>query len=403
MKKVIYLTLVFFCAMISSCAEEDGPCIPPFCEQYVYDLARGALTADSHNLHLRMTQGAASDWTISDVKVWHGTEVPELIDKSTLKWQQLDVPFLPVHPMNKYYQNGNTFGTEWVKIEKQPGVRGPELKVQIKENDTEYARGIWITFGNPYKDGYIGGYLYIVQKPKPDTTPFTMNIRYKGQMYSTTAQLNLNEEVVYSNPEFGRVMDEIDGLKDVEAMVLEDNIIDYFDLSDSKTRAAVAKINRKVDAATRCNLRTSFPLTRAADAFRFDSPSSLGYFAMFDDSGFSDTNVYACLNSLFEVDDQKYMRDINLNDKVSSLAVAYKGTNPEVCAVLTIWEDSDYNHGDDDRTKHRISIIATKDNPRVSVETLKSIKCINSRNTWNDRISSYSFAFGNYDSHLKNY
>jgi hypothetical protein len=124
---------------------------------------------------------------------------------------------------------------------------------------------------------------------------------------------------------------------------------------------------------------------------------------MFDDSGFDDTYVFKNLKDLNEVADESYMRNIGLNDKVSSLAVSYNGTNPEVCAVLTIWEDSYYNYGDNDRTKHRISIVATKDNPKVSISKLKSVKCINSLSTWNDRISSYSFAFGNYDSHLKDY
>ena len=233
--------------------------------------------------------------------------------------------------------------------------------------------------------------------------PFIMKIRYRNSLYSTTARLNINEEIEYDNEEFSAIMNEIDGLKNVEAVVLEDDIVDYFDLSDAKTSKAIGKLRQKIDTSTRYGIIDNSLLTRASDAFRFEASNSLGYYALFDDSGFTDTYIAQNLDDPWQVADQKYMRDIGLNDKVSSLAVSYKGTNPEICAVLTIWEDSYYNFGDNDRTKHRISVIATKDNPRVSIEKLKSVKCINSHNSWNDRISSYSFIFGNYDNYLKNY
>ena len=97
------------------------------------------------------------------------------------------------------------------------------------------------------------------------------------------------------------------------------------------------------------------------------------------------------------------MRDIYLNGKVSSLAVAYNGDNAEICAVLTVWEDSYFNFGDYDRTKHRISFIASKATPHISWPSLKKIKCMGSSNSWNDRISSFSFHFGYYGRGLKDY
>lgn len=113
--------------------------------------------------------------------------------------------------------------------------------------------------------------------------------------------------------------------------------------------------------------------------------------------------MYYNLLGLNKFEDCNKMSNKNLNDKVSSLAVSYNGTNKDVCAVLTIWEDSDYNNGDNDRTKHRISVIATYDQRKVMYPDLKKIKCIGSSNSWNDRISSLSFHFGYVDSQWKNY
>ena len=95
--------------------------------------------------------------------------------------------------------------------------------------------------------------------------------------------------------------------------------------------------------------------------------------------------------------------DIVLNDKVTSLVVAYDGDDDEVCAVLTVWEVIHYNYGDNDRTKHRLSFVASYESPRVMRDNLKNIKCIGSGDSWNDRISSYSFYFGNYARKLKDY
>ncbi len=43
------------------------------------------------------------------------------------------------------------------------------------------------------------------------------------------------------------------------------------------------------------------------------------------------------------------------------------------------------------------------DNRRVSRNNLKNIMCLNSGKNWNDRISSYSFNMGIFNTHLKDY
>ncbi len=217
------------------------------------------------------------------------------------------------------------------------------------------------------------------------------------------ARLNIEEEIVMESPEFIETINRIEAMEDIEAIVQEDGIVDYFDASDMEAKPALARLRQKIDASTRCNILPLEAPTRAKDAFRFMTADALGYYGLFDDEGFTDSCYGSNLTDLNEVKDIDYMRDIGLNDKVSSLAVAYNGDNPELCAVLTVWEDSYFNNGDNDRTKHRISFIASTYTPRILWSSLKKIKCMGSSNSWNDRISSFSFHFGYYGRQLKPY
>lgn len=184
----------------------------------------------------------------------------------------------------------------------------------------------------------------------------------------------------------------------------ESDIVDYY-VGDNPCIPGIGTVylgNENVRGMA-CSPRYPVEATRAGDPFQWQSSNALGYCALFDDSNYTDTYMYYNLLGLNKFEDCNKMSNKNLNDKVSSLAVSYNGTNKDVCAVLTIWEDSDYNNGDNDRTKHRISVIATYDQRKVMYPDLKKIKCIGSSNSWNDRISSLSFHFGYVDSQWKNY
>lgn len=124
---------------------------------------------------------------------------------------------------------------------------------------------------------------------------------------------------------------------------------------------------------------------------------------MFDDTNFKDTHIARNINTVHTRDESDYMKNIGLNDKVSSLAVGYFGDAQDMCSVLTVWEDSYFNYGDVDRQKHRISFVADSNNRKVSRNNLKNIMCLNSGKNWNDRISSYSFNMGIFNTHLKDY
>lgn len=392
MKQTAYLIFIFLMLLQFSCSEVK-PFPYPESPKLYYESNDTVLSADSHEFTISMTDTIQpKDWSIYRVTVWTGEDISDPDSDELMYTQSFD----PVD----YFRDGNTFGIDWISFEKIPTSTSPKLKISVKKNEDNVLRGIWIRYED---DSDHWGVIQIFQKPMPNHEPFTMKVRYKGTIYTTEARLNMNDEIEYSDSDFSRIMAEIDALDDVEAMVLEDEIVDYFDMSDHKASKAIHKLREKIDSSARCDIRELIPSTRAMDPYRFQTTDAIGYFAMFDDSGFKDTKVCANLKNLYDVNDCEYMHDIGLNDKVSSVAVAYVGTNSEICSVLTVWEDSFYNNGDNDRTKHRISFVATKQNPNVSFSDLKKIKCINSSNSWNDRISSYSFAFGNYDNYLKDY
>lgn len=390
MKATVNLLFIFLMLLQVSCSNDDKPFYFPPATLY-YEVEDTILTADSHEFTISMIDNIQpKDWSIDWFNVWTGKDIS---DTSEPMYTQSYAPI-------DYFHEGNSFGIDWITFEKLSTSTSPKLKISVKKNESDKARGISIKFSD---NSGNSGYFKLFQKRMPDQEPFTMKVRYKGTIYTTEAHLNINDGIEYSDPDFSRIMAEIDALNDVETVVLEDEIVDYFDMSDQQVSKAIHKLREKIDSSARCDIRELIPTTRAMDPYRFQTTDALGYFAMFDDTGYKDTKVCANLNDLYAVDDCEYMRDIGLNDKVSSLAVAYAGTNSEICSVLTVWEDSYYNSGDNDRTKHRISIVATKQNPQVSFSDLKKIKCINSSNSWNDRISSYSFVFGNYDNYLRDY
>jgi len=105
----------------------------------------------------------------------------------------------------------------------------------------------------------------------------------------------------------------------------------------------------------------------------------------------------------YDIYEIPYMKSVGLNDKVSSLMVRYNMDDPNGCAILTVWEDSNFNHDDNDRTKHRTNFVATYTERTKAVGNLKNVSCFNAHDSWNDRISSISFHVGYADSLPKEY
>jgi hypothetical protein len=277
------------------------------------------------------------------------------------------------------------------------------LHLNISENIGD-ARAVRITFAN--FEGYPmlkGGQVIIRQEAAPDYSTFEAKARYKDKLYTSTAHHDKDGTIVYDDESFSSLMSYLDELDAVEVFVTGDCIVNYFDSEDIENNPQVNKMIRKIDTSAMQQLNA---LKLNNFSSRSDSNSEYGQeiasCELYDDSDFSDTSAKKSLTELTDIWDVTNLKQLNLNDKISSLIVKYNITDENLCAILTIWEDSDFNHGDSDRTKHRINFIANKYTPKTTAK-LKDLHCIGSRNTWNDRISSSSFHIGYNGINLKEY
>ncbi|MDE6337390.1 MAG: hypothetical protein K2L34_12550 [Muribaculaceae bacterium] len=392
MQRIYYLLLLSI-LLITGCEEERtfmGPMEVYFCEKN-----DTTLNAAQHDFIISMVSPEGNkpsdDWKFCNLQIWDNNK-PDSLWYDHAEWGYYSRLELEKTP--------SSISNDWIKFEKINDSDNPKFRVIVQENTAHKPRTIRVVFGDG--NSHIGHFI-VSQKACPDMEPFEMKIRFKGKEYSTMAHLNIEEEIVMENPEFIETMNRIEAIDDIEAIVQEDGIVDYLDASDMEVKPTLVRLRQNIDASTRCNILPLEAPTRAKDAFRLMTANALGYYALFDDQDFSDSYYSSSCTDFNDVKDIDYMRDIGLNDKVTSLAVAYNGDNAEICAVLTVWEDSYFNFGDYDRTKHRISFIASKATPRISWPSLKKIKCMGSSNSWNDRISSFSFHFGYYDRKLKDY
>lgn len=363
-------------------------------EAYKFEVADTLLTASSHEMILSIDAMEDGDvvpdnWELFSISKWDDTFPGDD------KWVLLGmVMFNPDLKLGAF---------DWITMEKVSDNGELKLKINVKQNDTDKYRAMRIIVavknGNTYKSAQV----VVGQKAKPDTEPFEVKIRYKGQLYVSQAHLDMDEKIVYANPAVEKLMMELSKREGIETIVMDDEVVNFFDVDDVEAQPAIKAMMTAVDASRSFCLRDDIPLGRANDGFNYMASNALGYCALFDDNTFRDSYRDRSLFDYHEVYDEPYLRDAGLNDKVSSLAVAYQGKDPDVCAVLTVWEDSYFNYQDNDRTKHRVSFVASHKVPKLTCHNLKSIPCINSGNSWNDRISSFSFHFGYYGKYLKDY
>lgn len=374
----------------SGCSKDDGGDM--VLEKYDFELEDSILNSESHELSLSVYEISnpgvkVADWNILQIALWD-SELPGDRDD---KW-------LTGPP--------EIVDTSWVKVENKNG----ELYVKVKPNDTDEERRVRIMVGKTYgRYDYLGiGTVIISQLPEEkedDNAPFEVQVRYKGKLYSSIATLDDNDELVYESMELDSLMESLMNRKDLYVVVTESGIMSIFDSGDAEALDAITDMRTCVAPGTPFGVIAPDIRSRRSEhtGFELMEASSLGFCGLFDDEGFWDTYVYKNLMNYDEIYDIINLKGFNLNDKVTSLSVAYNGTNEDVCAVLTVWEDTYFNFEDYDRTKHRVSFIATYNNRKVTWKNLKTLQCINSHNSWNDRISSFSFHFGYYNNYWKDY
>lgn len=277
----------------------------------------------------------------------------------------------------------------------------PVICVELAENPSDKVRKIELLIwtgilGNGY---YICGLVDIIQSPtNTESEKFLLKAKYKGSYFSTEAMIDDNGDLSFFDSEYASLMEKIDSMKDAEMLVLEDETIYYYDQEDIQNNLPYKDILSLDESEN----KTIYPFTRA-DGFEYDEEGNLGYFAIFDNDHFKGANIYKGLTNFHFTHNLPNLKTHGMNDKVTSIAVGYNATDALVCSVLTIWEDTNYNNNDDNRSKHRISIIASKNSPKTALPDLKKIKKIGSSKSWNDCISAISFHFGYIDRLLLDY
>ena len=275
----------------------------------------------------------------------------------------------------------------------------PAMRFTFPENNTssEITLGILYHGGeyNKKLNAYLEGNIIITQNPLASSESIIAKARYKSKIYESEVTINEKGDIEYLNPEYNQLMCKLDEANIVHAVIIDSNCMSYYDEADIED-------NRLYQDILNLNISDNSSITRAT-GFENHTDSDLGYFAIFDNDHFKGTSLIKGLSDFHFTYNIPSLKPYNLNDKVTSIAIGYYGADPIVCSVLTIWDDSDYNHGDNKRSKHRISLIASQKSRQVSIPDLKQYKKIGSSKSWNDCISSISCHFGYIDRQLLNY
>lgn len=293
----------------------------------------------------------------------------------------------------------------WIVAEKIEDNKNHRFKITIKENTSGKKRAARIAIKlRVGKNSDVGSEYFVYQDGQSSNEPYEVKIRYKSRVYFSMAHIDEDGNAVYEDSLFLEKLREIGSRDDVEAFVMgDDGIVDYFDSDDFASQPALKRMMQPIPDSEIVNVYPVGTTRGYSSMFAHCDDTALGFVEMFDDNNFKDTSIHQNLYEPFRCFDVVDMKDRGLNDKISSLVLTYQGDDPDICAVLTVWEDAFFNNGDNDRTKHKINFVASyKDRMAFSVN-LKSVPCLNSSNTWNDRISSCSFHFGYYGLYPKEY
>lgn len=243
------------------------------------------------------------------------------------------------------------------------------------------------------------GYVEIIQHPASEASQsFSLKAKYKDRVYTTDAEIDLDGNICYLDPEYSSLMNKLDDMEDIQMMIMDDTTIFYYDKEDILSNQPYEDILSLEPSDIEYKVHDT-----RADGFEYDDPSYLGYFAIYDNDNFKGSKITQGLTNFHFTHNIQSLKTYSMNDIVTSIAVGYNSDDSLVCSVLTVWEDTDYNYGDDNRSKHRISIIASKNSPKTTIPDLKKIKRIGSSKSWNDCISSISFHFGYIDRLLLDY
>lgn len=378
---------------LSSCDKNDDPKYTDVQPGFRFEISDTLVSAVSHVFDVKVTPihsaNTLKNWDFFSVSVWNDA----LASDNSDGWEIVSMGL-----------SDKEIDLGWIKIGKKPTTGLPELNCEIKANTTGKKRKVRIIIGEPNGSIIQSGEIIVSQQAQsPEEESFEVKAEYKGKLYITIASLNEENQLVYENEEFAQLIQYLSEKSGVETVLIGDDIIRFYDDETPQLMTAVNKLMNPVPFNQNIGIRNDIVRSRAGDAFKYLTAGALGYCVLFDDTNFSDSYIYSNLTDLNSSYDVSNMKDHNLNNKISSVGVYYGGTDSSICSVLTVWQYANYNYGDDDRKKHRLSFVATSSNPRATWPNLKKIPCLNSSDSWNDMITSFSFHFGYIDSMLKNY
>lgn len=379
---------------LSSCDKNDDPKFTDVQPGFRFETPDTLVSAASHDFDVKVTpiQGVATplkDWEFFSVSVWNDA----LASNDSDGWEIVSMGL-----------TGKEIDLGWIKLSKIPGAELPKLSCEIKANTTSQNRKVRIIIGERNGSIIRSGEIILSQKCESvDEEFFEVKAEYKGKLYTTMASLDENEHLVYENEEFASLIRYLSTKSGVETVLIGDDVVRFYDDETPEELEAVNQLMNPVPFTQKIELRNDIFTSRAGDAFWYLNSGAIGYCALFDDTDFRDSYIYKNLTDLNESYDVSNMKDHNLNNKISSVAVYYGGSDMTICAVLTVWQYANYNYGDDNRTKHRLSFIAPWYNSKSTWSNLKKVPCLNSSDSWNDMITSFSFHFGYTDSLLKDY
>lgn len=399
----LFLGITLFC--FTGCDDNEANSIPPI-EGYEFESSEITVSADTHVFTLPVScvyEYVNPMWTIWTIGEYDST-VNGLPD-----WR---------YEGGAYIVEDNKVTYKWVTAERivTANRKCPSLKLTLETNLSTEKRGCRILIDNKYKESGIEhwytGCIDIWQEGKganagdDSDQPVHVSVRYKGQIYSSEASFDENGKYIFENDDMSELMERLSSRNDIETFVLEDGIVDFYDSEDIDSNQGLKKILKAVESPDNSESENTLfqGRSRSSDNPFANMPENdIAGCILHDDTDFSDRFIYCGMTNIWASHDYNYLTTQNMNDKISSIAVIYRGTYPTHCAVLTVWEDSHYNNGDNDRTKHRMNFVATYNQTQLKWPNLKNIPCLHSGDSWNDRISSISFHVGNYEDYPKIY
>ena len=365
-KLSVVLGLVLIC-LWGGCSKDDSP--HDYFASYNFENFVYRISCEAQDVVLKLDQSR------------EGLVIPE-------EWEIIELQYYTVENPYDVTPNSNTIMIDWTDtpIEYTQYRDGDGilcLKVKIPANHTSGYREIHVNAVY----GHCFATARIVQSPENSGTLVerdVMRIRVDGQIYSSGYDYDEENGYEFSNPQFCEILSMVESDDKWRMVVVESDIVDYIDVTRTNLDEYLRYLLSEIHTESRADI----------SGFQYMGSGDTGYFAVFDNGDFKGSNIYKGLTDLYATFYIQNLKDWGMNDKISSVAVAYNGTNPNLCAVMTLWDDADWNHGDESRSKHRLSVIASYFNRKVTYSSLKNVKCLNSSKNWNDRISSISCHFG---------